>query len=208
MPYKELNINQKVKLCHPWPNESQLWNDFKSGSKQALSHIYNNYFNVLYNYGCKIKKDRDLIEDCIQDLFFELWKNKENFSATDSIKFYLLKALRIKIFKELKKQSKHFDENRLSDNFNFNLESSYETQLINEQLSIERKEQLSYVLSKLSKRQKEAIFLKYFEDLNSEEIASIMSMNQQSVHNLIYRTMIVLKENLNPRLTFILFLIH
>ncbi len=37
-----------------------------------ISYVY-----VLYNYGRKIINDKDLVEDCIEDLFFELWESKE-----------------------------------------------------------------------------------------------------------------------------------
>jgi RNA polymerase sigma factor (sigma-70 family) len=195
-PFKGLSISHQKDMYQPLPGESKIWKEFKSGSKQAFSHIYNNYFNVLYNYGRKIINDKDLVEDCIQDLFFELWESKEKLSDTDSIKYYLLKALRIKIFKELNKQSKFLDKNGLSDNYDFNIVSSYEAELINEQFSEEQKEKISNVLTKLSKRQKEAIFLRYFDDLHYEEIASIMSINHQSVHNLIHRAITILRENL------------
>lgn len=193
------------KCSHPLPDERQVWKDFKSGNKQAFSQIYDTYVNVLYNYGRKIINDKDIVEDCIQDLFFELWDSKEKLSDTDSIKYYLLKALRIKIFKELNKQSKFLDKNGLSDTYDFNIVSSYEVELIDEQLSIEQKEKISNVLTKLSKRQKEAIFLRYFDDLNYEEIASIMSINPQSVHNLIHRTITILRENLIIELALLMF---
>lgn len=193
------------KSSHPLPDEIQVWKDFKSGNKQAFSQIYNNYVNVLYNYGRKIINDKNIVEDCIQDLFFELWNSKEKLSDTDSIKYYLLKALRIKIFKVLNKQCKFVEKNGISDKYNFNIVSSYEVELIDEQISIAQKEKISNVLTKLSKRQKEAIFLRYFDDLNYEEIASIMSINPQSVHNLIHRAITILRENLIIELALLMF---
>jgi RNA polymerase sigma-70 factor (ECF subfamily) len=193
-----MNSNQ------PISDESQVWKDFKNGSKQAYFCIYTNYVNVLYNYGRKIINDKDLVEDCIQDLFLELWESKEKLSDTNSIKYYLMKALRIKLFKELNKQSKLFDKNAISNNYDFNIVFSFEVELINEQLSVEQKKKLLNVLEKLSQRQKEAIFLRYFDDLEYEEIASIMSINYQSVHNLIYKAIKILRENLVVEISYLL----
>lgn len=192
---KEPSTPQKKNLYYPWPTENQLWKDFKSGNKKAFSHIYKNYFNVLFNYGCKIINDENLVKDCIQDLFFELWESKK-LSDTDSIKFYLLKSIRNKILKKLNQQNKHFDKNGLSFNYDFNLVLSYETELINEQCSVEQKEGLLNCIKKLSKRQQEAIHLRYFDDFNYDEISSIMSINHQSVHNLIYKAIKILRDNL------------
>ena len=197
----EQGIDTSQHAFSPLPDEGQVWKDFKSGSKQAFFRIYINYVNVLYNYGRKIINDKDIIEDCIQDLFLELWESKEKLSDTNSIKYYLLKALRIKIFKEISKRNKPLDRHALAD-YDFNIVSSFEAELINEQSSIEQKEKLSNALKKLSQRQKEAIFLRYFDDLAYEEVASIMGINYQSVHNLIHRAIKILREHVVLELAF------
>ncbi len=148
--FKEQGIDTNQHSNSPPQDESKVWKEFKSGSKEAFFRIYINYVNVLYNYGRKIIHDKDLVEDCIQDLFIEIWESREKLSDTNSIKYYLLKAMRIKIFKELNKKNKHLDKNALSENYDFNIVFSYEVELINEQLSAEQKEKLSKVLGKLS----------------------------------------------------------
>lgn len=190
------STSHKKNVVQVLPDESKTWNNFKRGDKEAFSLIYNRYVNVLYNYGRKIANNKVLIEDCIQDLFFELWERKEKLSNTDSIKYYLMKALRIKILKELKNQSKFLESDKLPDYYDFNLISSREAEIVNGQFSEEQKNRISAAMSKLSKRQKEALFLRYYEDFSFGDIASIMSINHQSVHNLIYRAIGVLREHL------------
>src|SRR5690606_16061393 len=73
------------------------WCAFKKGDKKAFSTIYKAHIHDLLNYGYKVTSDRKLIEDSIQDLFLELWQNRERLSETTSIRFYLFKALRYKI---------------------------------------------------------------------------------------------------------------
>jgi RNA polymerase sigma factor (sigma-70 family) len=200
--FKEQGIDTHQHL--PLPDESQVWKEFKNGSKEAFFRIYINYVNVLYNYGRKIINEKDLVEDCIQDLFLEIWESREKLSDTNSIKYYLLKALRIKIFKELNKRNKYLDKNALPENYDFNIVFSFEVELINEELSVEQKEKLSKVLEKLSQRQKEAVFLRYFDDLEYDEIASVMAINYQSVHNLIHRAIKILRENLVIEISYLL----
>lgn len=55
---------------------------------------------------------------------------------------------------------------------------------------------LSKSLNKLPKRQKEAIYLKYYTGLNAKEIAEIMEINYQSVVNLIHKGIKSLKEDI------------
>ncbi|HEY9488870.1 MAG TPA: sigma factor, partial [Chryseosolibacter sp.] len=82
-----------------------IWKAFKKGSKEAFATIYKEHVRDLLNYGYKVTSDRRLIEDSIQDLFFELWKNRSGLSDTDSIRFYLFRALRYKIVRNAKVDS-------------------------------------------------------------------------------------------------------
>src|SRR5690606_19659512 len=81
------------------PKEHALWARFKSGSDSAFTQIYNQNIVSLYNYGEIITPNKELIEDSIHDLFVDLWKNKSKLGTTFSIKFYLFKRLKRKIFK-------------------------------------------------------------------------------------------------------------
>src|SRR5688572_17426542 len=83
----------------PSPQPDRLWEAFRRGNRVAFGEIYSNYGAALLAYGSRITPDHKLVEDCLQDLFVELWKSKENLSSTTSIKFYLFKAIRHKIFR-------------------------------------------------------------------------------------------------------------
>src|SRR5690606_10543545 len=78
------------------------WCAFKNGDRNAFAEIYRQQVRDLLNYGYKVTSDRRLIEDSIQDLFFELWKNRAGLSDTTSVRFYLFKALRFKIMRNAK----------------------------------------------------------------------------------------------------------
>jgi RNA polymerase sigma factor (sigma-70 family) len=50
------------------------------------------------------------------------------------------------------------------------------------------------MLEGLTPRQREAIFLRYFEEMSHDRIAGIMEMNKQSVYNLIHAGIAQLRE--------------
>ena len=81
--------------------DAVVWNAFKSGDRKALDYIFNKYVKLLYAYGGKITKDQDLVEDCIQDLFVELWQRRHSLSEVTHIKYYLLKSLRRRVARKL-----------------------------------------------------------------------------------------------------------
>jgi RNA polymerase sigma factor (sigma-70 family) len=69
----------------------------------------------------------------------------------------------------------------------FNVVFSYEYDQIEEQLSTERLAHLHKALDNLPPRQKEVIFLRFFENLSFEEISAVMGIEQSSVYKIIYK---------------------
>ena len=65
-----------------------LWNDFRSGSKEAFEYMYRKYVGILYNYGFKICQDKMLTKDAIQEVFLSLLSKYDKVSISNSIKIY------------------------------------------------------------------------------------------------------------------------
>lgn len=177
-------------------NDTQLWRTFKSGDQQAYAYIYQKHVRLLFNYGSKLSKDRDLVKDCIQDLFYYLWDRREHLGETDHISYYLFKSLRRSLIGKLRKENT--PDNEISPDYNFKTVSSCEVDFIKNQSLEGNHQRLACALSKLPERQKEAIFLKYYHNLSFEEIASVMSINKRSVYKLIYKAIEALQKSLQP----------
>jgi RNA polymerase sigma factor (sigma-70 family) len=62
------------------------------------------------------------------------------------------------------------------------------------------------VLASLSRRQQEVIYLRFYVDADLEEIAEIMSLNRQSVYNLLHDALKKLKKLSGKPSRFFLFL--
>ena len=183
------------------PNEAVVWQHLKQGDKRALDYFYDTYVQSLYNYGRKITNHEALVKDCIQELFIDIWRNKNILSYPRSLKFYLLKSLRYKIIHQLKKEKRKLQIEHLSLDMTGDHEPSYEFDLIASQCILEKQQQLRKGLKKLSNRQREAVVLKFYEELSYEEIASVMSVHPQSVYNLIHQSIEILKKSLVIEIT-------
>jgi RNA polymerase sigma-70 factor (ECF subfamily) len=175
-------------------NDPELWNAFRQGDEQAFAQIYRNYVKVLYRYGLKITPDTSLIEDCIQDLFIEIWGSRARLSETDSIKFYLFRVMRRKIYKRLTRQSStSYDSLEVASELTVD---SFESILIQDQEATTYKDKLHQALTLLPIRQREAINLRFFHGFSYEQVADIMDINLQSVHNTIQKAMKLLRAHL------------
>lgn len=180
-------------------DELSLWKAFKAGDEAAFAEIYRLHIQGLLNYGNKISPDRQLIQDTIHDLFIELWNSRQRLSDTTSVKFYLFRALRNKIFRAGRTEmSSEEDMLHLS-------EPSVEFLMMENEMESDRIDRLKVAVSRLSKRQQEAINLRYFHDFSNEEVASMMGLNYQSACKLIYSGLKFLKENIKLLIIILLY---
>ena len=167
-------------------NESYWWSLFLQGNKHAFSEIFLSCHDDLFRYGIKLTRDPETVNDCIQNLFLKLWKNRNNLKQVREIKPYLFKSLRNHIIDilELKKQTISLDQDIEEL---FILEFSAEDFIISDQEEKETKEKVIHLLNQLPPRQRDSIYLRYFEEMEFDTIAQIMNINVQSVRNSICR---------------------
>lgn len=164
--------------------DSELWDNFRNGDQGAYTCLINKYSRPLFNYGYRICQDRDFLKDCIQEIFLELWNRRSRISATASVKWYLFKAVRLRIFRN---QSKWRRNEQLSDDYDFMVEFNIESKIINEGDQDSLTSRIQLVLNHLPSRQREIIYLRFYENLDFDNICQIMNISKQSVHNLLQK---------------------
>lgn len=187
-------------------SDAEVWREFKSGKEAAFDYIFDQYVRVLFNYSRKFTDDAGLIEDCIQDLFVELWEKKHLLGDTDSIKFYLFKSMRLRIVRVLGREKRLGERQEPADASHFQAIDSHEFSLIAGQIDAEQRKALTEAMESLSKRQREALFLKYFDDLSYGQIAEIMAIGVDSVYKLISGALATLKKHTRKVYLFLLLL--
>jgi RNA polymerase sigma factor (sigma-70 family) len=186
--------------------EAARWDAFRAGSLEAFTALYNTHVRALYGYGRKFTPDADLVEDCIQDLFVDLWKKREGLGPTDSAKYYLFAALRNRIIRHRQTAAKWSAE-AFPEEYEFEITLSPEVSLINDQVTQEQRLYLEQALGKLTRRQREAVYLKFFEGLSYDEVARVMQLELRSVYNLVSKAIETLKHNAPKVLTALLLLL-
>jgi len=189
-----------TKEIRSWQNGSLpcsdqvLWDALRMGDKKALDYIFENYISLLQWYGVKITKNQTVVEDSIQELFIELWNKKALLSSTTSIKFYLFKSLRRRIIKKLKSENWHGGFISSWNTPDLQFDFSRESVIIGEEIDEAKKKYISNVISNLSKRQQEIIYLKFYEDLCASQIAEVMRLSIPSVYSLIGKAFAALRK--------------
>ncbi|MBB5621721.1 RNA polymerase sigma factor (sigma-70 family) [Pedobacter cryoconitis] len=192
-------------IQHPKHSASakQHWLLLKNGNAAALESLYKLYANSLYNYGSKFSLDKDLIKECIQELFVNIWTRRDFISNPADVKNYLFKSFRLSVFKKISLLQKH-QEYVETEDYPFSITLSMEDIIVEGEKKEELKKRLEPALQKLTDRQKEAVFLKFYENLSYDEIAGVMGISVKATYKLMARSMEFLRENLSKDEFFIL----
>lgn len=174
-----------MQLVHHHSEDQAIWIQMKQGNGLALVQLYDHYVDMLYSYGRRFTPKSEIIEDAIQDLLTELWHKRERLSVPDSIKAYLLKAFRQKLLRQLSqyKRLSFIDQYPHTDHAD---NGHYLNGQILSEIEVEFQARLKKSLATLSPKQREAIALKYTENLSHDEIAEIMEIKKQTLYNLLH----------------------
>jgi len=174
-------------------SDTITWDAFRKGDRIAFESIVRSYSKLLFNYGTRFSSNRELIKECIQDLFVSLWERRTHLSSTDHTKNYLFKSFRINLFKLLNADHQFVSVNDLPL---FEITFNKEAQMITEEYQLDIKKKLESTFKKLSVKQYEIIYLRYYEGLSFEEISDIMDITKKGTYKLLGRAIAVMRRNL------------
>jgi len=178
---------------NPELSDTNLWSRLLKGEEDALDRIYKVHFQSLYQYGMRMLHQEDEVKDCLHNLFVKLWENRKNLRPTTHIRYYLLAALRNTIVNHRAKEIK-FEKIEASDDYLFDLNFTLESAYIRKEERNEKAAQLAAAMNLLTPRQKEIIYLKYFEELDYSQIAEIMNLTTKGTYKLSARALDALRE--------------
>jgi RNA polymerase sigma factor (sigma-70 family) len=186
-------------------DDKLLWQAFRLGDEHAFTALYQRHVRILFSYGKKLLYDDDDVEDLIQDLFIDLWQSRERLSDVDSPKFYLFRALRRRIHKSTLPLRGIVQNWESTNEDSLPVTLPKEFYLIEEEDFQKQKDSLNSWLKTLPIRQYEVLMLRYYQDFSYAQISEILSINEQSVRNLIQRAVLKLRH-LSLHTIFIAFL--
>jgi RNA polymerase sigma factor (sigma-70 family) len=187
-------------------DDKTLWNKFRKGEHNALSCIYSQYVNILFQYGMKFTSNRDLVMDSIHDLFENLLRSHKSLGDTDNIQFYLLRSLRRQLTKNIKQQTL-FNNQLQSEDIAPKIEFAIEERIISGETTTEKEQKIAEALKKLSPRLREILYYKYTCNFDYEQICELMSVQYDSARKMVSRALKALKKTLSSTLS-VLFFLH
>lgn len=184
--------------------DNNIWANIESGDKEAYSEAYIFYYKKLFNYGKKITEDISIIEDAIDEVFIMVWTKRESLHEINSPQAYIFSSFRNYIIRKIKSLNKmQFSEVEQETEMEFSIDSI----IIQKETDLALKAQIQKAIEQLTSRQREAVFLRFYEGLSYIEIAGIMNISVKATYKIMARALNELKEILSIPITVLLVLL-
>lgn len=165
---------------------------YRQGDQNAFMSLYDMYAEMLLNYGLCITSDKELVKDCVQDVFIKLISKSQDLQVT-KVTSYLLISLRNRLLDEFRRKNymteTAVEDIRISSTTVEDVENSY----ILDESSLNNVRKVQILMDELTPRQRQVFTLYYIEQRKYEDICDIMQMNYHSVRNLVHRGMLKLR---------------
>ena len=174
-------------------NDSELWEEMQKGDRMSFSLLYDRHVDFLHNYSKQYKLPDAHIQDCIQELFIDVWNKRKGLAKVQIPKIYLLTSLKRRLLKQKKKNEK---SESIEDKEIFEIELSHESKLIFAETNESQIAQLNKAIESLSPREREALFLVYFENLPYEQAAIVMDVKVKTMYNFVHMAVNNLRKKL------------
>ncbi len=150
------------------------WLKFLENDMSAFHEIYRENYQLLFSYAMRFHSDKPSAEDCLQNMFLNILNSREKLPVVKSVRAYLVKSLRNQILNS--KRSKIEEFPLIADS-----EFDFKKKGLNENVY----KQLTELIDKLSPRERELVYLKYFHGFRSTEISGLLDIEYQTVRNIL-----------------------
>jgi len=172
--------------------DQHLWLKIAEGDQQAYAEVYRFYYNRFYNYGKKFTDNESVLEDSIQEVLLIVWDKRNTLASIEYPGTYFYTSFRNTLVHKLRRQNKFVREGTIEGEPEFGVDQV----IVFKETEAGLKQQLQKALNTLTPRQREAIFLRFYEGLSYEEVASVLRITTKATYKIMARALSQLKENM------------
>ena len=156
----------------------------------AFKDLLGMYQKRLYWYIRKIVLTHDVANDVLQNTFIRVYKNIQNFKGKSSLKTWLYTIPHNEAIRCVSQNKFHVSFNDISNQYMNTLEQ--DSFFDGEELS----QTFHSILSQLTEKQRMVFNLKYFDNLQFNEIAEILSTNENTLKSTYYSAVKIIESQI------------
>jgi RNA polymerase sigma-70 factor, ECF subfamily len=166
----------------------------KSGKEEALTILYNHYYERLYRFIYYRVSHKEVAEDLTEEVFIKSFRNLKNLEQTAAFEGWLFQIARNQVIDYYRSKKSTVPLEEIENTL------EYETNIVDIVNLQTEQTLLIKILKELNSDQQMVIKLKFIEDLDNETIANLMDKTEGSIRVLQHRAIAKLKELMNSYL--------
>jgi RNA polymerase sigma-70 factor (ECF subfamily) len=157
----------------------------RAGDRAARAALLRHLQDPLYRFCLSLLRDSERAQDAVQESAMRLLRDLPKFQGASSIKTWAM-GIAVNVVREMRRSSRrdertvHVEERSISPD--------------SEAALLEQKGMLRRLLDELPERQREALMLRYFEELSVEEAAGAMNCAEGTVKATVFQALRALRE--------------
>lgn len=164
--------------------DNELISQIQCGNKACANELIERYYPAIFRYCLWHCFHDNQAEDLVQETFFRVFRDISSYECRGNFKSYLYTiAHHLCIDANRKHSTGWLDENLPTEDSKLK--------------QVEDREQIAYLLNLLTPVQREAILLRYGEQLSFKEIAQILDIPPRTVQSRVRSALLVLRKEKN-----------
>lgn len=160
----------------------------KAGSENALTILYNHYFERIYRFIFYRVSHKETAEDLTEDVFVKLFAKLKTLEQSAAFEGWLFQIARNQVIDYYRKKKQTVSLEEIENTL------EYESNII-ETVNLQTEQKIFLkLLKKLSDEQQQVIKLKFIEDLDNAVIANMIGKSEGAIRVIQHRAIAKLKE--------------
>jgi RNA polymerase sigma-70 factor (ECF subfamily) len=164
--------------------------------EEVLFSLMGLYYDELFRYGVKFTADVEGTKDALNQFFIHFWDNRDKLEKVDNLKAYLFVSYKRWLIVHLQKLQKEKLAELTDDFINELSEQPYEEYLVSQIKDKELKLALKNAITSLPTRQRQLLQMRFYEQMDFEEIAKHTSLNIRTVYNKLHEAIKSLRKHI------------
>jgi len=164
-----------------------------------VEYLFRKYYKILRAYAYRLSGDKDIAEDIVQDVYYELWKKRDDLVMENAIKFYLFRATYTKTINYLNSKS-YTSQETLDQSTEWHIQNIYlqshqsdqETLLIYKEIQ----QEINVAINALPEQCRRVFLLSRKHELKNREIAEQLGISVKAVEKHISKALAALRLSL------------
>ncbi len=172
--------------------DQQLWTKVSQDDEKAFRTLFDRYYHYVLVTVVNVTGDQTLAKDAAQEVFFELWKKRQQVNIQSDFKSYLRRSVLNRAFNHIKSRSRFTSDDAIVHQVN--TDHSVQKELEKEDLQ----QIINSAIDGLPERCRMVFTLCRLEDMSHKEIAAKMDISTKTVEHQMTKALKILRQAVAP----------